>query len=211
MMKRFILLLLAMLFCGAFAVYAQQGLFAIHAGYYGPKDTKGGLSVGGILGKAIDEAVDIGIGFDIFHKSYSDRSLVSRIDQTGLSGEIEETEVDYTRTIIPLHLLAQMKIPSGRYFGYLLRGGVGYQFLISQEKNYELDTSATHTYGGLGWHGAAGVYYYIGSRSTFIADLFYNSSEVSRDIEESQRGLPVTERVNLSGMGFQVGVVIDIK
>ncbi|MBN1543501.1 hypothetical protein JW992_15275 [candidate division KSB1 bacterium] len=210
-MKRIILLLIGVLLGTWIPVSAQQGIIAIHAGYLNPKDTKGGLMVGGMIGKAIDEAVEIGLGFDIFHKSYSDYSTVSQLDMPGMSTEIEETEVDYARTIIPLHFMVNVKIPSGRYFGYLLRGGVGYQFLISREKNYELDSSETRTYGGLGWQGAAGIYYYIGSRSTFVADVLYNSCEVSRSIDKSTRGLPVTERVKLSGLGFQVGVIIDIK
>lgn len=191
--------------------YSQDGIIAINAGYFNPKDAKSGLLVGGILGKSIDEAVDIGIGFDVFHKSYSDITSVATSDDTGLTTEIEEREVDYSRTIIPLHLLINVKIPAGRYFGYLIRGGIGYHFLISKEKNYEFDTNQTRNFGGLGWQGGGGIFYHIGTRSTFTANIFYSSSEVSRDIEKSTRGLPITERVNLSGLGLKLGVIIYLE
>ena len=38
------------------SAFAQQSVFSIHAGYLNPKDTKGGLLVGGMFGRAIDEA-----------------------------------------------------------------------------------------------------------------------------------------------------------
>ena len=114
-------LLLLVVFCtGMVPVYAQQGVFSIHAGYLNPKDTKGGLMIGGMLGKAIDEAVEIGVGLDVFHKSYSDFSTVSQVDQTGLSSEIEETEVDYGRTIIPLLCcIVKVSMPQLTHFSNL--------------------------------------------------------------------------------------------
>jgi hypothetical protein len=191
--------------------YSQKGVLGIHAGYLNPKDAKGGLMVGGTFGTAIDEAVDIGVGFDVFHKAYSDASVVAQENQTGLTSKTYVTTVDYSRTIIPLNLIVNVKIPAGRYLGYFVHGGIGYQFLISQEKNYETDKEQTRKFGGLGWQGGAGLYYHVGRRSTFTLNLLYNSCEVSRGVEESTEGLPISERINLSGFGFRIGVLIDMK
>ncbi len=191
--------------------FAQGGnVFNINAGYVNPADIKGGMFFGFVLGTAIDEAVDLGIGVDVFHKTYSENSQVAQEEKEGLTSNTYATEVDYSRTMVPLKLMVNVKIPTSMYYGYFIRGSLNYEFLFSKEKNYELDKSQTHKFGGLGWQAAAGFYYNVGSRSTLIADLFYNSCEVSRSIENSNIGLPVTERVDLSGLGFRLGVNLNL-
>ncbi len=196
---------------GYHTVFAQSGIIDIHAGYMNPKDAKAGMLIGGMFGTKVDEAVDVGIGFDVFHKSYADVSQVAQSDETGLTSKTYVTEVDYSRTIIPVHIVINVKIRAGRYFGYLIRGGLGYQFLISKEQNYELETTDTRRYGGLGWQGAAGLYYNVGDRSTLTADVFYNNAQVSRSVDKSTRGLPTQERVSLSGLGIRLGVILDMR
>ncbi|NOY59477.1 MAG: hypothetical protein GXO75_11205 [Calditrichaeota bacterium] len=193
-------------------VFAQsKSIFTINAGYQNPKDAKGGMLVGVTMGTAIDEAVDIGVGVDVFHKAYSEETQVAKNEQEGLTTNTASTLVDYARTIVPVNLVLNVKIPFSRYMGYFIRGTLSYQFLISQEKNYELNLSKTRKFGGLGWRGAAGVYYRVGRRSTLLADVFYNNCEVSRSISKSDKGLPVTERVDLSGLGFRLGVALDMR
>ena len=106
--------------------------------------------------------------------------------------------------------MVTVKIPVNRYFGYFIEGGIGYQFLISQEKNYETDTEETRNLGGLGWQGGGGIFYRTGKKSTFTATLFYNSCEATRSYDEEVEGLPVSERVDLSGLGFRLGVLLDL-
>ena len=196
-----------------------KSVFAINAGYLNPKDAEGGMMIGGSYSTSIDESVDIGFGFDIFHKSYAKESQVSNEDLPGLSSATYVTEVEFNRTIIPLMLAVNVKIPIAQinkdrdlYFGYFIYGGLGYEFLISKEKNYdpELNRKETRKYGGLGWQAAGGLFYDVGSRTSLIAAVFYNNSEVSRSIEESDKGLPVSERVSLAGFGFRVGVQMKI-
>ena len=191
--------------------FGQSGIFAVQAGYLNPKDAKAGLMVGGTFGTSIDEAVDLGIGIDIFHNSYSDESHVASSDQSGLSTNTYITNVEYTRTIIPINLVINVKLPVCRYMGYFIRGGIGYQFLFSKEKNYELEKNETRRFGGLGWQGGAGLYYDVGRRSTVIADIFYNNAKVSRSVENSVKGLPTSERISLSGLGFRLGVILDMR
>ena len=202
------------LYCTLFPtiVWAQSGsVLAINAGYLNPKDAKGGMLVGLMLGTSVDEAVDIGVGVDFYYKTYSEESRVQGPTQAGGTSEFITTTVDYSRTIIPLNVSINVKLPTSQYFGYNLRGSVGYQFLLSREKNYELDVDKTRKFGGIGWQAAAGLFYHVGTRSTLLADVFFNSCEVSRSLGKTTEGLPVTERVDLSGLGFRVGISLDIK
>ena len=192
-----------------------KSALAITAGYLNPKDTEGGMMLGASYGLSIDEAVNLGVGLDLFHKTYAQKAEVASIDEPGLTGQIDTLQVEYSRTIIPLMLVLDIKIPAKRlfperqlYFGYFVHAGIGYEFLISKERNYdpEINTDQSRSFGGLGWRAGGGVFYDVGSRSTLSASVIYNNSEVSRSIKESNKGLPVSERVNLTGLGFRVGL-----
>jgi hypothetical protein len=193
------------------AVLAQRGMIGVHAGYMNPKDTKSGLVVGGNWGTSIDESVSIGLGFDFFHTAYNEETRVASETANGMTTKTYMTEMEYSRTILPLMAEIDVKIPMGRYLGYLIRGGLGYSFLWSNEKNFEKKTNENRNYDGFTWQAAFGLYYDVGSRSTFIVDLFYNNGEVSREVKKSTEGLPVSERVNLSGLGVRVGVILTLR
>ena len=205
------LVMLLLLASQAISAYPRgNSTFGINAGYQNPKDTKHGMLFGIMLGKAFDEAVDIALGADVFHTSYTEETNVAKEVENGMTVSTMQTSVEYTRTILPLSLNVNVKVPAGRYFGYYFRGGLNYEFLFSKEKNYELKKTENRNFGGLGWHGSAGLYYLIGSNSTLVGTLFYNNCTVKHSLEESVQGLPIPEKVNLSGLGFRVGVVVDI-
>lgn len=200
-----------MLLLGYDCVYAQgNSVFSISAGYMNPKDAKAGLVAGAGLGIGLDESVDLGLAVDFFHKNYSEETEVAQVSQEGMASQLYVTEVEYTRTILPIMLTVNVKIPTSRYFGYFIRGGLGYEFLFSKEKNFKENTQGSRNFSGMGWKFAGGVFYHVGSRSTLIANVFYNSCEVNRDVKESHQGLPVKERVDISGLGFRVGVSVDL-
>ncbi len=197
----------------AIETFAQRGTLGIHAGYINPKDTKSGFMVGGMWGTAIDESVSLGLGFDIIHKSYTERS---RVASTSGPADVDYgtyvDELSYSRTILPLSMEIDLKIPTSRYMGYFLRGGLGYTWLWSKEENYvQGKKEELRNFSGFGWQAGAGIYYHIGSRSTFTADLFYLNNKVSRDVKKTIEGLPVYERVDLSGLGVRVGVLLELR
>jgi hypothetical protein len=196
------------------SLYSQEGSkISVHAGYLDPKDTDSGMMFGAMLNSSFDNAVDYGFGFDFFQKSYSDQTHVAENSAGGTHVATEKTLVDYTRTAIPLYLSLKIKIPTvrSRNFGYFIRANLSYQFLISKEKNYEMDISETRKYKGLGWQAGAGVFYRIGSRSTLFGEGILNSCTVSRDVSNPTESLPITERVNLSGLGLRIGVELDLR
>ena len=193
------------------AAFAQRGMLGIHAGYIKPNDIKSGLAVGGTWGTQVDEAVSIGIGFDVFHKSYQGETQVAKDTRDDIKSETIITELEYSRTVIPIMGEINVKVPMSRYMGYMLRGNLGYCFLWSKEKNYEEKTNETRNFSGWCWQAGAGIYYEIGSRSTLTGDVFYNHSKVSRKVENSTAGLPMSERVNLSGFGVRLGVLLEIR
>lgn len=208
------------LIVSAYLIIMSQSLYSqgrsqigVHAGYLDPKDTDSGMMFGAMLISGFDEAVDVGFGFDVFQKSYSDQTHVADNSAGETHVTTQKILVDYTRTAIPLYLSLKIKIPTvrSRNFGYFVRANLSYQFLISKEKNYEVDKSETRKYKGLGWQAGAGLFYRIGSRSTLFGEGLLNSCIVNRDVSNPTESLPVTERVNLSGIGLRVGVELDLR
>lgn len=214
MKKIFSTSILLALFCTTVVFARSNGIFTINAGHMNPKDAKSGMIVGAMLSSAIDEAVDIGLAVDVFHKDYSEEAEVATLEQVGLTSQTFVTLVDYTRTILPINVVLNVKLPMTRSFGYFIRGSLGYSFLFSKEKSYdevEGAISQTRKFGGLGWRGSGGLYLKAGRRSTLFAEALYSSNEVKRDFDKSDKGLPITERVDLSGFGFRLGVALEMK
>ncbi|MBN1561284.1 hypothetical protein JW998_13610 [candidate division KSB1 bacterium] len=223
-----VITLLAVLFTASFVMAQNRNVYGeslvkknmidVHAGYLDPRDVEQGMLFGAALISTFDEAVDIGFGLDIFQKSYSEQVEIA----TGQIGETQTTTIvtrlDYKRTVLPLYASLKVKLPglvSRRndkvIFGYFARASLSYQFLFSDEKNYELNKSENRKYRGFGWQGGAGLFYSVGARSTLIGEVIYNNCAVNRNITKDTDELPKTERVDLSGVGFRLGVELDIR
>ncbi len=183
----------------------------IHAGYLNPKDPEGGMLAGCTIGTSVDESVTIGLSMDIWHKIYRDEKPVAEQSRPDRNVKTYITELEISDWAMPLTLEIGAKVPLSRYTGYTVRGNIGYTFLWSKYNNYLQDISSNRRFGGICWQLGAGLYSEIGSRSTLVADLFYNSSEVSSEVTKSEADLPIFERVNLSGLGLRIGVLIDLQ
>ena len=209
MKKNFIvistLFILIPIFCST-AIYAQRtGVSYIKVGYFNPKDVKGGLIFGGMLGSAIDQAVDVGIGLDIFRGSNKSEKKVDPGSSTGgLSEEGWIPDAESSVTIIPATLLVNVKFPASHQLSYTGGGGIGYGFLWAKEKKYddagEVTDSKTKYYHGFRWMLTAGILYKLGSRSSLILEAFYDGSKLSRKEDN------ITYKVNPSGLGIRVGL-----
>ncbi|MDZ7317082.1 MAG: hypothetical protein ONB24_13265 [candidate division KSB1 bacterium] len=211
-MKKFVLLTFCLLTTAE--LYSQgRSQIVLQSGYLKPRDTSSGMMFGAMFFSPFDEAVDLGFGADVFQRSYADETEVVETIVGGTTVSTQRTLVDYTRTAIPVYLTVKIKIPAVRslLFGYFVRANLSYQFLISKEKNYREGKSETRNYQGLGWQASAGLFYRLGSRSTLIGEALYNNCVVSRDVKTPTEALPLTERVNLSGLGMRIGLELDLR
>ena len=211
-MKRTSIIILAVILLFVFMTvpetYAQRGKsLSVRVGYLNPKDAKSGFSIGGSLSGVVDEAVQIGLGFDFFRKTYTKTSHVATQDYaSGINEETIQKEVEYTTTILPIMAELLVKIPGGWSHSYFIRGGLGYELLWNKESNYVDDKSESRFYSGFAWQVGVGIMYKLGRVSSLFAEGIYNSAEVSRGESETPAGLPVWQEVDLSGFGVRVGV-----
>ena len=201
-----------MLLLGTASLAFGQGVsvLELRGGYLDPKDTKSGLIFGGSYGVAVDERVDISLGFDVFHRNYTEETAVA--DTNYISGVNETTvmrELEYNTTLLPIHADVTIRFPFEPPLYWFFSGGISYRWLFNKEDNYQEGISEKRTYHGLGWRLRAGIEYTIGSRSSVIFGAMYNIGKVSRNREETTEGLPVWNEVDISGFGFFGGLRLE--
>ncbi len=180
---------------------------ALKIGYLSPKDAKAGLLLGTEMTFKVDETVELGLSTNLFYKNYKQLSVVAAPGYAaGINEKVVQQELEYSTFAVPLYAIVNIVIPTGRYFGYQLHGGLGYEFLFNKENNYLEQKSERRFYKGLSWISSIGFHYIIGSRSALIGEILYHSARVSRNRSESEEGLPIWSEVNLSGFGFRFGI-----
>ncbi len=160
-------LVIVFLFAGSAVLRAQgYSVNTLKFGYFNPADTKGGFIIGGILGTAIDEAVDVGIGVDFFRGT---NSRESKIESSTSGAGTKETgwrlDAEASSTIIPLTAQVNVKIPASYSMYWTAGGGVGYEMLWTKEKEFaesgQVTAAESRFYHGFRWVLNAGVLYHI--------------------------------------------------
>jgi hypothetical protein len=161
-------------------------------------------------GIAVDEAVDISLGVAFFNKTYTQSSTVAEdVSAGGTVNTTKQLEVEYSAFLLPITANATIHLPMSPQFGLYAGAGLSWQFLINKENNFEEDIEDTRTFNGGGWVARVGGEMQLGTRSSLLAELHYNHCTVKGDTKKKE-GLPVWDEVDVSGMGFKVGLRVEL-
>lgn len=186
---------------------AQLHFSSIKLGYLNPKDAKSGFIIGAEISDYVDESVSLGLAVNLFRKSFTAQSQVAVQDfPSGVRETTVQKELEFSTTFLPIMGQATINIPSSGNLGWYAGGGLGYEFLWNNEKNFDTQTSDRRFYKGFAWLVDAGLRYRVGSRSSLLFEAFYHSAAVKRNKTNSPAGLPVWSEVDLSGLGFRFGL-----
>lgn len=200
----FILAVLALVIL-AFTAYAQKVTY-IQVGNFKPKSTDGGLYISFGSAKEFDERVELGFSADLFVKEYTDD--IEYYEPPALPGQPPSTTVITNSqarvTMIPLIADALVKFPIEFPIIPYIGGGIGYNLMWYGFDNYLTDESERQFYGGVIYRLMAGGMYPLGSKSAFLAEIFYNSSKPSHK-EDDSAGLPTRSEIDMSGVGIRIG------
>ena len=179
-------------------------------GSFNPKDTPAGIIWDVKYGIAVDEAVDIHLGVAWFHKSYEEVSTVAVGEtESGVETTTKEAALEYTTNLLPITASATIHLPMNSPLGIYFGAGLSWQFLFNKENNYDDEISETRTYNGGGWNARVGAEYELGSKSSLIAEMFYNNCKVKGN-KDKKEGLPVWDEVDVTGLGFKIGLRVEI-
>ena len=207
-LKLSILLIIVMLGSVALTAHAQAKPFTqFRFGTLNPKDAQSGLILGVRTGRDFDNMIMVGFSADLFWKTYTEESeIADSVTSGGVTVTTVQRDVEYKTLLLPLMFTADVKIPVENspirpYFG----GGIGYQLLFNKEENFEDDVSDSRFYGGFGWMFELGAEYMMSPNTAFYLEGFYNGCKVKRS-SDSAAGLPTWEEVDMSGLGFRIGL-----
>ncbi len=207
-LKLTVLLIVVILGSVALTAHAQAKPFTqFRFGTLNPKDAQSGLILGVRSGRDFDNMVTVGFSADLFWKTYTEESeIADSVTSGGVTVTTVSRDVEYKTLLLPLMFTADIKIPLENspirpYFG----GGIGYQLLFNKEENFEDDVSDSRLYGGFGWMFELGAEYAMSPHTAFYFEGFYNGCKVKRN-SDSATGLPTWEEVDVSGLGFRVGL-----
>jgi hypothetical protein len=210
--RKLAILILALFVMSAAVVpaFGQAAPFTqIRFGTLNPKDAKSGVILGVRTGRDFDNVVLVGFSADLFWKSYTKKSDVAdSISAGGLVSHEKRVLVDYKTLILPLMFTADVRIPVENvpikpYFG----GGIGYQLLFNKEDNFDEGKSSSRFYSGFGYQFQVGAEYRMSPHAGFYLEAFYNGCKAKRS-SGTTTGLPTFEEVDISGVGFRVGLTL---
>jgi len=194
---------------------SAQALHAttIKLGFYNPKDAKSGFIIGGNYAIVVDETIDVGLGLDVYRKTYRKVDNVATHEyELGQKETTKQLELELSSLVIPLMASINVKFPISNYspvYGYI-NGALGWQMMWNTENNYKEDKKESRFYNGFGWMASVGMMYQVGRRSALLFEAGYNGCAVSRNRKENPEGLPVWDEINISGLMVRGGVRLGI-
>ena len=186
----------------------RQNVVHLKFGTYDPEGPENGGAYFGLLtGVEFQNRVTIGFDLDIYRRSYSRETVIAEtMDPTGNVITTTATSLATASTLIPLGVSLGIRLPGSRTLTPYVGGAVAYEVLVNEVRNYELGVEATDVYGGPGWQIFGGLICPLTREVRVLGELGYNDSLVRRDIDRYALGLPVGERIDVSGLSARAGI-----
>ncbi len=201
-----------LLVAGTFvALWARAPYTEIKVGYMDPKAAEAGYLFGMNTGRMIDESLSWSFEANYFQKTYrKETTIYQSRTASGITPETKQLEMDFVTRILPVFVKLNYEHPLGGRGPLYIRasGGIGWEMVWNNEKNYLEGYEQNRFYHGFGWQVSAGLGFEISSSANFFVDAFYNDSRAKRNQSTSEAGLPTWEELDISGMGVKVGVSI---
>lgn len=203
MKKNFIVFVSLIIIAGGLS--AQESATIINIGSFNPKATDSGFIFGVGQSRIFDERVELGFSIDLFSNKYTDETSVPDTLISGTQTNTKQVSLETNTIYIPLLANLTVKMPVEFPIIPYIGVGIGYSMLWDTYKNYEDDIKDTKFFSGFGWRLAAGGLYPLGSRSAITGEVFFNGGKPSRS-EDVEEGLPTWQEVDMSGLGFRLGI-----
>ncbi len=186
----------------------RQNFVHLKLGTYDPEGPEnGGAFFGLVTGVEFQNRVTVGFDLDVYRRSYRQETLIAEtVDPTGNVITTTATSLRTASTLVPLGISIGLRLPGSRTLTPYVGAAAAYEVLVNEVRNYDLGVEATNVYGGPGWKVYGGLLCPITREVRVMGELAYNDALVRRNIDRYALGLPVGERIDVSGLGARVGV-----
>lgn len=179
----------------------------LHGGFFDP-DGSGATSFafGFRGGPSVDEHIQLGIGVDWYHESENQRDVVGQSVQGGRPVTVTRELARASSDLVPVLAFLQVNLGSGRSLVPYAGIAGEYQVLFLSATDFQTGAGYDATFGGWGWQAWGGLGLPIGSRSRLFGEVFVNSGEVGRDVDDPVGGVTYREIVDADGAGMRFGL-----
>ena len=187
------------------SVFATSKDFSFKVGYYAPSNLKSGIVWGVDYGYAVDEAVSIGIGADLYYRTVKDIKDIGEAKDLGVTITASETMSEWKAWHLPILAKVRFNIPMSDGYEALrpfLTGGLGYGIT---HVSYTISKEESTTYTGFVWQIGGGAMYRLGGRSNFLVEIIYNGASFDKDESETK-----FTTLDSSGVMFRVGINVQL-
>jgi hypothetical protein len=186
----------------------HQNVVNLKFGAYDPQGSpKGGGFFGLTTGVEWENRVMVGFGLDVYRRTFTDETLIAEtVDPNGNLITTTARRLDTSSTLIPLSISAALRLPGSRTLTPYVGAGAAYEVFVNHVADYERGIDETAVYGGPGWQVFGGLLVPVTKSTRFLGELYYNDSIVRRNIDRYVQGLPVSERIDVGGLGARVGI-----
>lgn len=205
-MKTLIKISIVFMFLGS-SVFAQAKYTEFKVGLLGPKDAATGFFGGLTFGRSIDQNLGIALELDVYKKSYDKEE---KIDTTGLNIPHVQTN-DIMQTfkqnawLFPIFFQFQYLGELTPVLHLKVTAGLGYEFLYTSYNDFVNKREDSFFFHGFAWHVDAGASYPLSRASDFFGEILYHGGSPSKN-KKDHNGFPVRTEVNMSGLGFRIGL-----
>ena len=186
----------------------SSGVSQLHLGFFNPngdQDTRFDLGIRG--GPMLDQNLQIGLGVDWIHKGENISSVTtSTIGPGGVPIEVKQQIARASVNMFPIMGFIQFSAPDNQGLVPYVGAGGGYQVLELSGDDFTTGQSFEGTFSGWGWQAWGGAGISLGGRTRLNGEVFYNGSELGRDVTDDNSGVTVHETVNGDGMGMRFGL-----
>jgi hypothetical protein len=186
----------------------HQNFVNLKFGAYDPQgNPRGGGFFGLTTGVEFDHRVAVGFGLDVYRRTFTDETLIAEVvDQNGNLITTVARRLDTSSTLVPLSVNLALRLPGSRTLTPYVGGGLAYEVFVNHVEDFEIGVNETAVYAGPGWQVFGGLLVPVTKSTRFLGELWYNDSIVRRNIDRYVQGLPVSERIDVGGLGARAGI-----
>jgi len=183
------------------------GATQLHAGVFAPDGYNGNqFDLGFRAGANIDKRVQIGLGADWSHKNLSSTTIVHTTPLPGGGTAEQQIELAKSSTnLFPFMAYLQFA-PGGKGLVPYLGVGGGYEALLISATDFQTGSQYSATFGGWGWQAWGGLAIPLGNHTRLVSEVFRNTSNVERNVNDPLTGQTLKEVVNVDGVGARFGL-----
>ena len=179
----------------------------------GTFDPRGNPSAGGFLGLStgveLEHRLTIAFNLDYYRRSFTDEALIAQsVDENGNVVSTVARRLATASNLIPIGVGIGVRLPGSGTLTPFAGVGLAYEILVNEVENFELGISDTNVYSGPGWQMFGGLLIPITSEVRVLGELVYNDATVGREVDRYVAGLPVSERIEVGGLGARLGLEV---